>query len=66
MSPGAGNPAAGRVEIQLTPHVFDGLGEGGHIAARIVAAALELCDLRAGEDGVEPVAGSTRRAKEPF
>jgi len=48
MSPGAGNPAASRVEIQLTPHALDGLGEGRHIAAGIVPTALERCHLRAG------------------
>eukprot|EP01036_Dinobryon_divergens_P014041 gene14041-18945_t len=48
MSPCAGNAAASRVEIQLTPHAFDGLGECGHIAAGIVPAALERCHLRAG------------------
>ena len=41
-------------------------GRGGNIASGIVPAALELRHLRAGEDGVESVAGSTRRAEEPF
>ena len=49
MSPGAWNPAAGRVEVQLTPHTLDGLCESGHIAAGIVPTALERCHLRAGE-----------------
>ena len=66
MSPCPWNSAAGRVEFQLTPHALDGLSEGGHIAARIVAAALERRHLCAGEDGVESVARSARRAEEPL
>ena len=66
MSPCPWNSATGRVEFQLTPHALDGLRQGRHIAAGIVAAALKRRHVRAGEGGVESVAGSTRRAEEPL
>jgi hypothetical protein len=61
MSPGAWNPAAGRVEVQLTPHTLDGLRESGHIAAGIVPDGLGTLSPARGRG-----AGLGRAAKDRF